>query len=73
MQNVTVGNNALKSRDDVAIIGDRVTLCAGSKVRGSVSIGDNVVVGANSVVVKDIPTNTIVAGIPAKIIRYVNN
>lgn len=37
------------------------------------SIGDNVVVGANSVVVKDIPTNTIVAGIPAKIIRYVNN
>ena len=73
MQNVTVGNNALKSRDDVAIIGDRVTLCAGSKVIGSVSIGDNVVVGANSVVVKDIPTNTIVAGIPAKIIRYVNN
>lgn len=73
MQGVTIGNNALKSREEVAVIGNNVTLCAGSKVIGHVTVGDNVVVGANSVVVKDIPKNAIVGGIPAKIIRYKNS
>lgn len=38
------------------------------KIVGNVNIGDNVVVGANAVVVHDIPNNSIVAGIPAKVI-----
>ena len=39
---------------------------------GHVKIGNNVVVGAGSVVVKDVPDNCIVAGNPAKIIRYIS-
>lgn len=69
MQGVTIGNNILKSRDDVAVIGDEVLLCTGAKIIGGVHIGNTVVVGANAVVTKDIPNHTVVAGIPAKEIR----
>lgn len=44
-------------------ISDKVTITKG------VNIGDNVVIGANSVVTKDIPSNSLAAGIPAKVIR----
>lgn len=70
MQNVTIGSNIMKSRNNVAQIGDCVTLCAGVKIIGNVKIGNNVIVGANSVVTKDIPDYSIVAGIPAKVIKY---
>jgi serine O-acetyltransferase len=43
----------------------------GVKIFGKVTIGDDVVIGANSVVTKDIPDNAIVGGIPAKIIKIV--
>lgn len=69
MQGVTIGNNILKSRDEVAVIGDEVLLCAGAKIIGGVHIGNTVVVGANAVVTKDVPDHTVVAGIPAKEIR----
>lgn len=69
MQGVTIGNNIVKSRDKVAVIGNCVTVCAGAKIIGGVTIGDNVIVGANSVVTKDIPPCSVVAGIPAKIIK----
>lgn len=52
------------------IIGNNVLLGACVTIIGGVKIGDNVVVGAGAVVVKDIPDNCIVAGNPAKIIRY---
>ena len=39
------------------------------KILGGVKVEDNVVIGANGVVVKDVPANTIVAGVPAYIIR----
>ena len=51
------------------IIGNNVTLGANVSIIGDVEIGDNVVVGAGSVVVKSVPDNCIVAGVPAKIIR----
>lgn len=65
MQGVTIGNNILKDRDAVAIIGDNVLICAGAKIIGAVEIGNNVVIGANAVVTKDVPDNTIMAGVPA--------
>jgi len=37
---------------------------------GNITVGNNVIIGANSVVNKDVPDNAIVAGAPAKILRY---
>lgn len=51
-------------------LGDNVCLGANVTIIGPVHIGNNVVVGAGSVVVKDIPDNCVVAGNPAKIIRH---
>ena len=53
------------------IIGDNVSLGANVTIIGGVHIGDNVVVGAGSIVVKDVPDNCVVAGNPAKIIKYI--
>lgn len=53
-------------------IGDNVTLGANVTIVGHIRIGNNVIVGAGSVVVKDIPDNVIVAGVPAKIIKYID-
>ncbi|UKK74846.1 serine acetyltransferase [Segatella bryantii] len=46
-----------------------MTVCCGAKVLGDVHIGNNVVIGANAVVVKDVPDNVVVAGVPARIIN----
>ena len=69
LQQVTIGNNVAKSRNEVATIGDYVFIGAGAKIIGSVKIGDHVVIGANSVVTKDVESNTVVAGVPAIRIR----
>lgn len=48
-----------------AIIGDNVELAIGAKVIGKVAIGDNVIVAPNSVVIKDVPSDVAVSGVPA--------
>ena len=48
-----------------------MTLGAGVIIIGNVSIGDNVTIGAGSVVVKDIPSNCIAVGNPARVIKYI--
>lgn len=55
------------------IIGDNVNLGANVTIIGNVHIGNNVTVGAGSVVVKDVPDNCVVAGNPAKVIRFIDN
>ena len=50
------------------LIGDNVTVYAGAKIIGNVSVGDSAVIGANSVVLKDVPINCAVAGVPARIL-----
>lgn len=52
-------------------IGDNTWICGGVSITGGVKIGKNVVIGAGSVVVKDVPDNVLVAGNPAKIIREI--
>ena len=52
------------------IIGNDVWIAHGAIVKAGVKIGDGVVIGSGSVVTKDIPPYAIVAGVPAKIIRY---
>lgn len=64
---VVVGNN---NKGGMAIIGNNVDLSIGCKVIGGVTIGDNVIVAPNSVVVKNVPANAIVTGIPAVILKY---
>lgn len=50
-------------------IGNNVTLGANVTIIGPVNIGDNVIIGAGSVVVKDIPDNCVVAGNPCRVLR----
>lgn len=64
-QGVTIGS---KRGGGVPKIGDNVVLFAGCKVIGGVTLADNVKVGANSVVTKDVQAGCVVAGIPAKVI-----
>lgn len=51
-------------------IGDFVFIAPGAKIVGKITIGNNVVVGANSVVTKNLPDNAVAFGIPARIINY---
>jgi len=55
-----------------SVIGDNCYISPGAKIVKPVNIGNNVVIGANAVVNKDIPANTMVAGIPAKVIKRYN-
>lgn len=55
------------------IIGDRCFIGAGSKILGGVHVGNDVTIAPNAVVVHDVPDNAIVAGVPAKIIKYKDN
>ncbi len=52
------------------IIGNNCVFFAGSKIIGNVTIGNNVIVAANAVVVKDVPDNAVVGGIPATILNF---
>lgn len=66
---VIIGNK--NSQENRAIIGDNCEITIGAKIIGKVNIGNNVIVAPNSVVIKDIPSNAIVSGVPAKIIKLV--
>lgn len=48
------------------VLGDNVTVYAGSLILGEICIGDNSIIGANSVVMKSYPDNSVIVGIPAK-------
>ena len=63
---VTVG---LRRVDDPVApqIGNNVDIGTGAKVLGGITIGDNVVIGANAVVLEDVPSNSIAVGVPARI------
>lgn len=64
---VTIGGRSNKK--GVPIIGNNVFLASGCKILGDINIGDNVIVGANAVVIKSVPDNCSVAGVPARIIK----
>lgn len=69
-QNVTIGSNR-KERDGrmMPIIGDNVSIGSGAVVVGAIKIGNNVMIGANSYVDKDVPDNALVVGVPMRIIN----
>lgn len=67
MQQVTIGGRS--HMPDVPVLGDHIVVGAGAKILGNVHIGDGSVVGANAVVVHDVPACSVVAGVPAHVIK----
>lgn len=66
-QGVTIGGMR-GPKGGVPVIGDNVIIFAGAKIIGNVKIGNNVVIGAGAVVINDIPDNSVVTGVPARVI-----
>ena len=50
-------------------IKDRVSIGSSSTIMGGITIGENAVIGAGAVVTKDVPPNTVVAGVPARVMK----
>ncbi len=69
MMNV-IGYGGRDERYGLPVIGNRVFFGPGVIATGKITIGNNVAVGANAVVNKDLPDNCMAAGVPAKIINY---
>jgi serine O-acetyltransferase len=67
---VTIGKAPRGNRAGYPTLGDNVYLAPGSKVIGNVRVGNNVAIGANCVVTKDVPDNAVVAGVPARVLSY---
>jgi serine O-acetyltransferase len=64
---VTLGGRSLQQVKRHPTIGNRVTIGAGAKVLGPLSIGDDSAIGANAVVTRDVPAESTATGIPAVI------
>lgn len=65
MHRVTISEG---TKDEPTVIGDNVFIGTGAVIRSGKKIGDNVKIGANAVVTHDVPSNSIVGGIPARTI-----
>ena len=65
--NVTSGGR--NNNPKVPVIGDNVFIGTGARILGDVRIGSNSIIGANAVVVHDVPENCSVAGVPARILH----
>ncbi|MCE5315015.1 MAG: serine O-acetyltransferase [Armatimonadota bacterium] len=65
---VTLGGVSLEKKKRHPTLGNNVVVGAGAKVLGAIKLGDNVQVGANAVVVKDVPANSVVVGIPGRVV-----
>jgi len=68
-QGVTLGGTGKQRGKRHPTIGNHVVVGAGSKVLGPITIGDFVKIGANSVVLQDVPDHSTVVGIPGRIVR----
>ena len=65
---VTLGGTTWEKGKRHPTIGNNVVVGVGAKILGPVKIGDNTRIGANSVVIRDIPPNSVVVGIPGKVV-----
>ena len=64
--NTTLGGRSMTHGKRHPTLGDRVVVGAGAKVLGAVWVGDDAQIGANAVVVKDVPAGAVAVGVPAK-------
>jgi len=67
-QGVTLGGTSLEAGKRHPTVGDRVTIGAGAKVLGPVTVGSGSRIGANAVVVRDVPSDSVVVGVPGQVI-----
>ena len=67
-QGVTLGGTKWEKRKRHPSISDNVVIGAGAKVLGPITVGKNSKIGANSVVTRNVPSNTVVVGIPARVV-----
>ena len=65
---VTLGGSGADTGKRHPTVGDRVTIGAGAKVLGAIKIGDDSRIGANAVVVKPVPSSSVVVGVPGQVI-----
>jgi serine O-acetyltransferase len=69
-QGVTLGQANRGRNKGSPTIGDNVYIGPGAKIVGAVKVGNNVAIGANCVVTKDVPDHAVVVGVPGKVISY---
>lgn len=65
---VTLGGSGRDTGKRHPTIGDRVTIGAGAKILGAIKVGDDSRIGANAVVVKEVPSSSVVIGVPGQVI-----
>ncbi len=68
-QGVTLGGTGKEKGKRHPTVGNNVVVSTGAKVLGSLKIGDNVKIGAGSVVLRDVPDNCTVVGVPGKVVK----
>jgi serine O-acetyltransferase len=68
-QQVTLGGTGKESGKRHPTLGNKVIVGAGAKVLGNIAIGDNVRIGAGSVVIEDVPPHSTVVGVPGRIVH----
>ena len=67
LQGVTLGGTSLRKEKRHPTLGNNVVVGAGAKVLGAFTIGDNSRIGAGSVVVREVPPNCVVVGVPGRV------
>jgi len=68
-QAVTLGGTGLVKGKRHPTVGNNVVVGGGAKILGNITIGDNSYIGANAVVIKDVPPNSTVVGVPGRITK----
>lgn len=68
-QGVTLGGTGLQKGKRHPTLGNNIVVGTGAKVLGNILIGDNSYIGANAVVIKDVPPNSTVVGVPGRITK----
>ncbi|HZC22290.1 MAG TPA: acyltransferase [Candidatus Binatia bacterium] len=73
----TTADGSLQTESDWkverTVIKKGASVGSGSTILANITVGENAIIGAGSVVTKDVPPNSIVAGNPAKLLRYISN
>ncbi len=68
-QGVTLGGTGKEKGKRHPTVHDRAVIGAGAKVLGSITIGKNAQIGANAVVIREVPANSVVVGVPGRVVR----